>query len=106
MCVAVLTVVLLKNMKFHLFVEQKIIVASLIQDEMTKFEISTKSQDFASNWANFTTNTIKTMKMSALIFNFLNNSQIKCRVVMCVAFYGNVLSQVIIERIRTECDAF
>ena len=106
MCVVALAVVFLKNMKFHLFVEQKIIVVSLIQAEITKFEVSTEPQNFASIWAHFTTNIMKTMKFSALIFNFLNYSKINCRVVICVAFYENTLSQVIIERIRTESDAF
>ena len=106
MCVVALAVVFLKNMKFHLFVEQKIIVASLIQAEITKFEVSTESQNFASIWAHFTTNIMKTMEFSALIFNFLNYSKINCRVVICAAFYANTLSQVIIERTRTESDAF
>ena len=106
MCVVALVVVLLKNLKFHLFVEQKIIVVSLIQTKITKFEVSTEFQNFASIWAHFTTNIMKTMEFSALIFNFLNYSKINCRVVICVAFYENTLSQVIIERIRTESDAF
>ena len=40
MCVVALAVVFLKNMKFHLFVEQKISAVSLIRAEITKVKSS------------------------------------------------------------------
>ena len=106
MCVVALVVVLLKNLKFHLFVEQKIIVISLIQAEITNFEVLTESQDFTSILAHFTVNIMKTMKISALILTFLNNSKINCRMVICISFYENILSKVSNKRTHNKFDSF
>ena len=106
MCVVALVVVLLKNLKFHLFVEQKIIVISLIQAEITNFEVLTESQDFTSILAHFTVNIMKTMKISALILTFLNNSKINCRMIICVSFYENILSKVSNKPTHTAFDSF
>ena len=84
----------------------KIIVVSLIQAEITNFEVLAKSQDFASILAHFTVNSMKTMKISALILTFLNNSKINCRMVICISFYENILSKVSNKRTQHKFDSF